>query len=152
VDALLLALRGLRARRGTSAVVVAVGLFASAAAATGPLYLAAAGESVLRDTLRAAPVAATGLEVRRETTAGRLAQDVVEDAVDAAVDGDPAYPVRTTALEQDGTVVVAGSAVARTRLTARDGSCAQVVVLRGRCPQRAGEVLVSEEGAGSRGA
>jgi putative ABC transport system permease protein len=149
-QALALAVRGLGARAGTSAVVAAVGLFATAAAATGPLYLAAAGESVLQDALRGAPVASTGVEVRQDAPVGRLVEREVVGAVERALartGAAPAYRRRTVALEADGSVLVDGVAVARSRLVARDGACGRVAVERGRCPG-AGEVLVSVEGAG----
>jgi len=61
---LTLAVRALWFRKGVSLAVLLVATVTTAAAAAGPLYLRAGGESVLRDALTAPAQDATGLDAR----------------------------------------------------------------------------------------
>ena len=63
MTSLRLALRGLAARLGLSLSLLVVTSFAVAMAGAGAIYLRAAGESVLQDTLRRAPPLASGIGV-----------------------------------------------------------------------------------------
>lgn len=153
MDALRLALAGVRARRGVSLALLLVAVAAVAAAAAGPLYLRAGQQSLLRDAVRAAPVQATGIEVERTArrVPGTLA-DLQRDVARATA-GLPGYPRAIGSVERDVRVVDAGGGpVAAGRLVARDGACDHVVLLRGTCPSAAGEVALSASAARTLGA
>ncbi len=160
-----LALAGLRYRGSRSAVVAALAVLATAAAVLGPGYARAAEQSVLRDHLRAAPMWLTGFTV----SAAGLAGD--EDPAGASGAGG-AQQVSSDALARIPVPYLATHA-ARTmladryfqrpvggvqtsvqlpdqqgdpttgRLVYRQGYCARLHVVEGRCPARTGEVLAS---------
>jgi hypothetical protein len=141
-----LALRALWFRRGVSLALVAVATFVVAAAAAGPLYLRAAGESILQDRLRDAGLDAAGLEAvllarRSEDPQARLDGEVAKALVGRSVNGRP-----ISALEMDLAVRGAAGVAVTTRLASREGVCHQLV-LTGRCPSAAGEVIVSRRTA-----
>ncbi len=165
VRTLRLALAGLRYRRSRSGVVAALVVLATAAAVLGPGYARAAEQSVLRDHLRAAPTWLTGFTVSAAGTAGDEnpagatgmagAQRVSSDAlaripvsylashVARSMLADryfqrPVGGVQTSVRlpDQQGDPTTG-------RLVYRQGYCARLRIVQGRCPARTGEVLAS---------
>jgi hypothetical protein len=140
-----LLLRGLRWRLGYTVAVLLVGLVGAAVAAIGPLYARAAGESALTDQLTAAGARAglaftAAADVRQPDAVGR-AQSGLGAAAHVRYYGGPitgrSVNVSARAPGQSDVSVAA--------LATRDGQCAHVIVLRGRCPIRPGEVMVGED-------
>ncbi len=136
--------RGLWWRRGSAATLLAVATVTIAAAALGPVYARAASESTLRDRLVSAPVTETGFNLT----------DVVDGSQDAApldAAADPpaagalfGFPSRVAALSSQVTVAaVGGNTRQLSYVVWREGFCSHVVVLKGRCPTRAGEGMAS---------
>src|SRR3954469_20129209 len=136
--------RALRHRGGSTVVVALIALVASAAAAVGPTYAAAARTSVLQDNLHAATAAQRGLEFVEQgtvsgdaadqalkTTAGVLKRQVPNPRVRAAI-GTPIQAIEATA-------VIAGGQDAAP-LDSRDHVCAELVLVSGRCPQTDADV------------
>jgi hypothetical protein len=141
----MLLLRALRWRLGYSVAVLLVGLVSAAVAAVGPLYARAATESTLSDELTAGGARA-GLAFTAPAdvgSAGAVAR------LAASLGGAlhlPHYGTPIAARSVSVGVHVATSATdSLTTLATRDGQCAHVVILRGRCPAAAGEVLVDED-------
>ncbi|HMC71344.1 MAG TPA: hypothetical protein VKJ07_19465, partial [Mycobacteriales bacterium] len=134
-------------RRGSSLAVLAVAVAATTTAVVGPIYAAAAGESSLRQVLRTAPPQDSGLHVQ---TAGDVTIDPFSLVTRTLPAGfTPAYHqlVRTlqlpTMLEGPGSVppVV-------THVVWRDGACAHLRLVAGRCPRGDSEVIASARTAG----
>jgi hypothetical protein len=100
LTALTVALRAIWWRRGASAVILLVAVFAVATAA-GPLFLQGSGESILPDA--PATTAGTGIEVTK-FAAGRGGSDPLVAAVSQATAGSSLarlYDTRLVALERD---------------------------------------------------
>ena len=145
---LALVLRSLWFRRGTSAAVLVVAALVIGGAATGPLFLRAAAESVLHDTLHQAglpagrlvsdqlvePLGKQPLAVVRRVTARRLgALPTLERLLGRPV---PGLEVATQAGPR-------GATSNPVHLAWRRGACQHVDVVRGHCPQRPGQVMIS---------
>lgn len=138
-------LRGLRARRWSSLALFLTGLLTVAAATLGPLYARAAGETVLTDTLTAATPSQTGVHLQ---TATDLTDTAALDAPVArapAAGFDRAYPTRVVGVRADAMVNAAGGGepAQTTRMVWRQGFCAHLVFVSGRCPTGAGEAAIS---------
>lgn len=151
MNQLRLALRAFRWRRGGSLVVLVAGALTVAAAALGPLFSAAAAESVLQDRLIQADTADT-------TIAFYLKTDVSYPAsVSVVVDSQsergtvPGYgpPVAETVVETTGTP--AEGLAAKTKAVWRDGVCDHLVIVDGRCGDGTNEAVVSARAAESVG-
>jgi hypothetical protein len=134
-------------RRGSSLAVLAVAVTAAVTAVVGPTYAAAASESSLRQVLRTAPSQDTGLHV--QANADVTIDPFAPMARVLPAGFDPAYGtvVRTlllpTALQGPGPVPqVVGHVVWR------DGACAHLHVVAGRCPRGADEVMASARTGG----
>jgi putative ABC transport system permease protein len=138
--------RGLRARAAPSVLVLVIATVTVAAAATGPAFLAAARRAVLADALHEAPPP-TGswrwsgrarwpmrTPGRRPPT-GRAASGVA-DLLATRVRGQE----RAWRTIEDQAV----------RLVWRDGACAQVRIMAGRCPAAPGEACPGPAGGCSR--
>jgi hypothetical protein len=141
-----LALRALWFRRGVSLAVVVVATFVVTAAAAGPLYLRAAGESLLQDALRTAGADGAGIETTLLAPAESRPREALAAATRQALAGRAAghraaFARPILAAEADDVLAAAGGVAVR--LTARDGACGQLR-LHGRCPSAAGEVIVSQ--------
>lgn len=150
-----LALAGLRFRRSTAAVVLVLGTVASAAAVVAPLYSRAAEESVLRSTL--ASEDAYTLAVQLRVPPGAAVARV--GAPDAALTGaqgvaaarrqllPPAFGAPQLAYVGDASYVPGAGPFRGGRvvgqLVQRDGVCAHLILVAGRCPVRPNETLVS---------
>ena len=150
-----LVLRGMWFRRGISLAVLVIAALVVGGAATGPLFLRAAGESVLHDTLlEASPI-------------GRTLNDHVKDTLDTrplattqqtsarklrrlpTLDRLVGRPVASEEVAGPGAEPGLASVGARgvtpgpAPFAYRQGVCAHVRLVRGRCASRPGTVLVS---------
>ncbi|HWD43298.1 MAG TPA: hypothetical protein VHM23_06200, partial [Actinomycetota bacterium] len=135
MSALRLALRGLRARAGLSAALLAVATFAVGVGAAGAIYLRAAGESLLAQNLRAATSHTAGLHVSQVVADGRELRSLAQ-SVAAAGPAVPALTPPVTGLETRTAVplLAAGGRPGAAYLASRDGLCAHLVLEAGRCP------------------
>ena len=144
-------LRALWWRRGVTVAVLVVAVVTTTAAALGPLYARAAGESILQDHLTQAGSSA-GLHVR-----GYLQLSPAAYARAAAAVPEPGtvrgyrrqirglYTPRGVGLLAAGAQVnVAGA------LAWRDGACAHLVLVRGHCPTGPGQSIASQRTAASK--
>ncbi len=138
-------LRGMRQRGGTTVMILAVALVATAAAATGPIYYQAARTSILRDTVASTGFSGRGYEANQTgAVPGLLGQ--LEPAVRSQLGHSlgslagrglfaaPVYAVETT--------VPYPQYNASVPLVWRSGVCAQLRI-SGRCPTARDQVLVS---------
>src|SRR4051794_34666619 len=136
--------RALRHRGGSTVVVALIALVASAAAAVGPTYAAAARTSVLQDNLNAATAAQRGLEFVEQgtvsgdaaeralkSTASVLKRQVPKPRVRAAI-GLPTESIEATAVISGGQDGVP--------LDSRDRVCDELVLASGRCPRTDADV------------
>lgn len=142
-----LLLRGLWWRRGLTGSVLLVGIVTVTAAALGPLYARAAGESTLHDRLTQASWRA-GIHLTGSVDlAGAGALRRLESA--APEPGKiPAYGRRIEGIRSSqpvaATAIDTGNGPLMTSVVWRQGACAHIVIVRGRCPQRSGDALISE--------
>jgi len=141
LPSLTLALRALWFRRGVSLAVLLVAVVTVAAAAAGPLYLRAGGESVLRDALTAPSPDVTGLDA---ILMGGAPLEQLRKAVAAA--GVPhGYPRQILSLQARSYAPgTPGFNNGQTRLMWRDGACGHLHVVVGHCPTGAHDVLISQ--------
>jgi hypothetical protein len=138
-------LRGMAQRGGTTLMILAVALVATAAAATGPIYYQAARTSILRDTVASAAFIGRGYEANETgavpgllgqvapLTAGQLARSLGPLA-GRGLFAPPVYAVETS--------VPYPQYQASVPLVWRSDVCAHLRVA-GRCPASRGQVLVS---------
>lgn len=143
-----LTLRALWWRRGVSAVILAVAVLTVAAAAVGPTYAHAAGESVLRDRLAEAAAADVGMAFEGRTGSGDEAATTALGPAFPAAGSAVGYPTRIRSL--DAAVRARATTDAHpaptpvlTQLVWREGACDHIVLVAGRCPSAAGEVAVT---------
>lgn len=143
----MLFLRGLRWRRGFAVAVLLVGTISAAVATLGPLYARAASESTLTDQLRSATyhaglsfLAGSSEDYSKAIDSARTA---VRDQARVRGYGKPIAGAATSV------TIAAPGAFHSTigTLATRDGVCAHIRMITGRCPQRAGEAIVPEETA-----
>ena len=142
-------LRALWFRRGTSAAVLLVAAMVIGGAATAPLFLRAAGESVLRDTLRTGDLPGTRLlkdsvsssvsqhpdqQVLRSTTRRLVRQPTLDRLMGPPVAG----------IQADAAVPQRGSPPLQVVLAWRDAECGHLEVVKGRCATGINEVMASE--------
>ena len=142
-----LALRAFWWRRGSSAVVLVVAALTVAAAAIGPLYAAAATESVLQDRLRGATALQTTIAFRMDADVSYPGSIGAVAAAQAERGDLPGYgPVVDWV--SVSTAVQGGSSVpAQTQVVWRDNACEHLRLVEGRCPTEVGEVIASERSA-----
>ena len=142
--------------RARHAAVVAAGFVprrpggrggAPTTAVVGPVYAAAAGESSLRQVLRTAPAQDTGLHVQTRAASPSTRSAVVDPhaarRVHAGVPPDRPHLQLPSLLQGPGHVppVV-------TRVVWREGACAHLRLVAGRCPRGDGEVIASTRTGG----
>ncbi len=127
--------------------MLVVGALTVAAAAIGPLYSAAAAESVLQDRLAQATTDQT-------TIAFRVPSDVSYPGSIDFVSGQeaqrgtiPGYGPLVNETLVPTTTRTAGGFDAATEAVWRDGACDHLVIVTGRCVQGIRDVLVSERSA-----
>ena len=139
-------IRGLLHRGGSAVMIFAAALVASAAAATGPAYYAAAKTSILHDTVAGAGYLGRGFEADQTGAVKSLMDPLV-----AEVQGDlgrghggqaGADRLFAPPVESLETLAVDIPQNASIGLVWRSGVCAQLRI-RGRCPARRGQVLIS---------
>ncbi|HYN18392.1 MAG TPA: hypothetical protein VEY96_09940, partial [Actinomycetes bacterium] len=135
MSTLRLALRGLWARAGLSAALLAVATFAVGVGAAGAIYLRAAGESLLAQNLRAATSHTAGLHVSQVVVDGKELRSLTE-SVAAAGPAVPALAPPVSGLETRTPVplLAEGGRPGSAYLASRDGICARLVLEAGRCP------------------
>ena len=137
MTSLRLALRGLVSRAGFSVSLLVVAAFAVAVSASGGIYLRAAGESVLTDTLAEAPPSAAGIGITR------LVRSPVEirqldQTVAAARPVLPALRPPVTGLESRTPLPVTAPGLDFSRqamLASRSDLCDHLRLSEGRCPR-----------------
>ena len=146
-----LTLRGMWFRRGVSVAVFVVASLVVGGAVTGPLFLRAAGMSVLHDTLAeampvgrivsnhiAAPLAERPLSAVQQDSRTKLDANPLIDRLLGA-------PV--SALQVQAVAGPPGVTGESALLAYRQGVCRHVRMVRGRCPSGAGTVMVSAKTA-----
>ena len=142
-----LVLQGLWFRRWVSLAVLVVASLVVGAAVTGPLFLQAARESVLRDTLAQAQPSGRGISDRYKgpLSDGPVARVEAQEATKlttrptlARLLGPPVTSLQTTV--SAGTV---GATPQNVPLVWRDGVCDHVRLVAGSCADRLGTILVS---------
>ena len=144
---LALVLQGLWFRRWVSLAVLAVASLVVGAAVTGPLFLRAAQESVLRDTLSQGVTSGRGVAdffsgpvsddpVRQVQE--RDAEKVADRPTLARLLGPPVSALQTTLAG-----VEPGAGGERVVLAWREGACAHVRMVTGTCAEQPGTVMVS---------
>jgi hypothetical protein len=148
VEALRLALRGLRWRSGSSLAVLVVAVIASAGAALGPLYARSAEESLVREGLATAAPITTGVQVRGNVAGqtqfppAQVAAAVQERAADPSLD--PWYRPPSLALSvQSGAPRYDGVDIGVAQVSWYRGMCEGIALVRGRCPTGDSEAMVS---------
>ncbi|CAN5671471.1 hypothetical protein BH10ACT8_BH10ACT8_13720 [soil metagenome] len=142
-----LLLRGLWFRRGLTAAVLVVAVVTTATAALGPLYARAAAESTLQDAL-AAHGSTTGLHFQTSIDASNPANyDQAAAQVPSAASLTAfQQPIGGLYAATGAQVIVTSGPAApvNTHLLWRAGQCDHLVIVHGRCPQAAGEALISQ--------
>ncbi len=148
MESVLLALRGLRWRAGSSFAVLVVAVIATAGAALGPLYATSAEDSLVRDGLTQAPPVTTGVQ-SRGNVAGQTqySPSQISDAVLGLSDNpvlDPWYAPSTLALTvKDGTPRVGETLLGIAQVGWHRGQCGGITVLTGACPSSLGQAMIS---------
>ena len=146
-----LVLRALWWRRGVTLAVLLVAIVTTTAAALGPLYARAAGESILQDHLTQAGYTA-GLHLHGELvlSPGAYAREAAAVPEPGTVRGYPRQ-IRGLVAPHGINVLAAGSQVnVISPLLWRDGACGHLVLVTGHCPTGAGQVIVSQRAAASK--
>lgn len=129
-------------RRGASIAVLAVALTATLTAVVGPMYAGAAAESTLRQVLTDAPPEDTGLHVQANTD---VTVDPLSPILRVLPAGfSPAYPTAIPTLRL-GTRAQGPGAVppVASGIVWRQGACAHVHLVAGKCPSGPDDVMVS---------
>lgn len=141
-----LLVRGVRWRRGLSAAVLLVAAVTMGAAALGPVYARAAGESTLRDALQQAG-SSTGLELRNVPFGDEQSSAVSSfDRAQAQAPQPGAlrgYPTRIGSIDVQTDAAVPGTPSLKASLVWRTDACAHLVIT-GRCPTGPGQALISQ--------
>lgn len=144
------ALRGLRSRLLLTAGSVLLAAIAVAAAVVGPMYQSAAADSFLVTNLRMQPNFVTGLTFDYRPEA-RVSSSLVREQAVGALDPSaiqsfqgPELSLWTSRLPVRSWMGPGG--LAQATLLAEPGICRRLVVT-GRCPSRAGEILLLESDA-----
>ncbi|MGH3068655.1 MAG: FtsX-like permease family protein [Streptosporangiaceae bacterium] len=141
--------RGMLQRGGTTVMILAVALVATAAAAAGPIYYQAARTSILRDTVAGAGFSGRGYEAN-ETGAvpGLLGQLVpaVRGQLGHGLGGLAGQGLFAPPVEALETALTYPQYETSIPLVWRGGVCGQLRI-SGRCPATSGQVLVSRRTA-----
>ncbi len=153
MHSLKLALTALWWRRGLSAAILLVASITTLSASIGPFYSRAAADSVLRDTLRHAPPADSGVEVYRNDTVGNAPLEDLQSRIPEQgrltgfADSRGTVRAAVLAIKSGATAAQINSHTVAADLVARDGACEQLVWVAGRCPAATGQVAVSQRSA-----
>jgi len=150
---LALVLRSMWFRRGLSLAVLVLAALVVGGAVTGPLFLRAAGESVLRDTLSQALPIGRIVNDHTRTSVAQHPLAVAEKQSAARLKALPTLRRLLTppvaALEVPSVVGLPGVTGNPAPLVYRDGVCGHVHLVGGHCADRTGAVLVSASAAQS---
>jgi len=148
-------LRGLWFRRWVSLAVLVVAALVVGAAVTGPLFLRAAQESVLRDTLAQTTTSGHGVS---DVDTGPLSDAPVDRVLAKDSAKVSARPVldrllgpAVAALETGVLAGTPGTTAESVTLAWRDGVCAHVRMATGTCPEQPGGVMASASTAAIEG-
>lgn len=134
-------------RRGSSLAVLAVAVAAATTAVVGPVYAAAAGESSLRQVLRTAAPQDSGLHV--QISGGITIDPFAEVARTLPAGFTPAYHQTVRTLQLSSPLQGPGHVEpVVTRIVWREGQCAHLRLVSGRCPHGDGEVIASARTGG----
>lgn len=146
-----LALRAFRWRRGGSIVVLVAAALTVAAAALGPLFSAAAAESVLQDRLVQARADVTTIAFYTPADVSYPGSVDVVAGEQSGRGSVPGYgpPVHETVVPTSATPGTGLAAISQA--VWRDGSCDHVVIVEGTCTVGPDEVVVSARAADSVG-
>lgn len=153
MDSARLLVKALLWRYASSIALLLVATSAVTAAAAGPLYLAAADQSVLQSTLDAAPVYDRGVTL---TAQPAVRAEIGQSAVGRLTRAIAAVPdLRRWLLPGIRTVRVGGDLAATEseptgyafELVAREGSCQRLAIVRGACASQQGDVAISDRSA-----
>ncbi len=146
-----LALRAFRWRRGGSIVVLVAAALTVAAAALGPLFSAAAAESVLQDRLVQARADVTTIAFYTPADVSYPGSVDVVASEQSGRGSVPGYgpPVHETVVPTSATPDNGLAAI--TQAVWRDGSCDHVLIVDGTCTVGPDEVVVSSRAADSVG-
>lgn len=147
----MLALRAFRWRRGSSIVVLVAAALTIAAAAIGPLYAAAAAESVLQDRLSEATADQTTIAFSADADVSYPGSISVVSSTQAGRGTLPGYGPLVNEAAVPTPVTAPGSLEALTTAVWREGACQHLVITSGTCDAGSGGVVVSERGAQSLG-
>jgi putative ABC transport system permease protein len=140
-------------RRGLSLAVLVLASLVVGGAVTGPLFLRAAGESVLRDTLAQALPNGRIVSDQSSSTVRQQPLAAVESASAARLKGFPTLtrlldpPVAS--LELLALAGSPGAGATSSPFAYREDACAHVQMVEGQCPVKPGSVMVSATSAGS---
>jgi hypothetical protein len=138
-------LRGARRRAGVSLGILLVATVASAAAAAGPTYDAAARASILQDNLHTQIPIARTVEVDGSGSVAGLADNLNSHATSILGDqlGGPAAVKRLFQPPVQAVLAQVRTGNHLTPLTSRTDVCAHLRLTAGSCPRQAGQVMVS---------
>jgi putative ABC transport system permease protein len=131
--------RSIWQRPWLSLVVFLTAALAAAAAAAGPMYNEAARTAIVRNAFAQAPVDAQGIVFEWDRPY-RTPPTFLDETPEAT--GIPeafGSPIRSAAITSDIL-----DQTGRVKLVWREGSCARLVLVTGRCPSSPGEVVASE--------
>jgi putative ABC transport system permease protein len=142
-------LRGMRWRLGTSVLTVLTSAIAVGAAVLGPLYLRTASDSVVRTTVRSAPIEARGATL--SAAPAQLASlgqiEHAERVVDEAGGSHHWYGAPITSVLSGARLVGPGSSPLATSLFYRTGICGVLRFRAGSCDLSPGNVAISDRSA-----
>ncbi|MGH9297079.1 MAG: FtsX-like permease family protein, partial [Acidimicrobiales bacterium] len=136
--------RAIRWRLGTSVVFFLVGAAAVAAASAGPIYLAAADQSVVNDVLAAAPPASKGLTLTALAGTSASITPGTLRSLASKVPGGTGSTGRTRFGSPLLTVDVSSGAA---EVVSRTGVCQQLKMISGHCPAAMGDTVLSSRSA-----
>jgi len=137
--------RGAWRRAGVSLGILLVATVASAAAAAGPVYDAAARASILQDNLRDPSTIARTVEVDGSGSVVGLADNLGSQVTSILAGhlGGPATVARLFQPPVEVTLAQVSTGGHVTPLTWRTDECAHLRLTAGSCPSKAGQVMVS---------
>jgi hypothetical protein len=136
-----LVLSMLRARLGRALTALALAVVAVAAAVAGPAFMAAADRSVIADELSQATPAEQALETQQTIELGDSRDRTFESGAPALLSGPGLTPVFAAEFDAYLQGPVKGGTP---RLVFRDGVCAHVRMVQGRCPVGTNEIMLGE--------
>lgn len=149
-DRSLLVVRALRWRAGSSFMFFLVAVAAVMAAAAGPIYLRAADQSLVTSKLAGAQPVETGLTLTPEVGGYSAPATLLADA-DGVPGGSGAGKLYERPIMTVDTQTTLYSPVSGTDdqidLVGRSGVCSHLHLLQGHCPNRPGEIMLSDRSA-----